>query len=113
MSNGRISVNDLERNEIMSCYSPKVEQNNISNCVMLELGEEILNHARKVADKLNEKYYETGGTHPRGFTDMFCVLRDMLELQQETDEFGGYDEIDPDTTTSFGKNLESAIEETY
>ena len=108
-----ITVEYLERNEIMSSFSPKVKQNDMSNCVMLELSPRVLNHARKVANKLNDKYYETGGKHPRGFIDLFGVLREMLDLQPETDETMGYDENEPDITTTFGKNLECAIEEKY
>ena len=105
-----ISVNDLERNEIMSRYSPNVKQNDISNCVMLDLvGDELLNHARKVANKLNEKYFQNGGTSI-GYTNLFDVLREMLYIQLEHEEVEeSYDENEPSLTTVFGKNLEDAL----
>jgi hypothetical protein len=101
-----INRKHLEENEIMSEYSTKVKQNNVSNCVMLELDPEVLDHARKVARALNEKYeehYGNGGANPRGYCDLFGVLRVMLDLQLESETDGDFGEDDPFLPTAFSK----------
>ena len=98
-----INVEHLEENEIMSEYSPNVKQNNISNCVMLELDPEVVDHARKVADLLNEQYYENAGKNRNGYTDLYGVLRVMLDLQLESETDGDFGEEDPFLPTAFSK----------
>ena len=106
-----IYVSDLEKNEIMSSYSPNVEQNNNSNCVMLELDNNVVNHARKVADKLNEIYHKEGGEkYPGGYIDLFGVLREMLDIQLEREWEEGIFEDEPVIPTDYGKHHQYARE---
>ena len=104
-----INVGHLKENEIMSSYSPNVEQNDSFNCVMLELSSRLLNHAREIADALNEKYYENGG-ELNGYTDLFGVLETMLDIQLETEQGQSLCETDPFTPTAYSKNLQNALE---
>ena len=99
-----IIVKYLEENEIMSSYSPNVKQNNITNCVMLELNTEVVNHAREVADKLNKKYYENGCDNRNGYIDLFSVLEEMLNIQLETEYTEGFEE-EPFNITVYSKLL--------
>ena len=105
-----IMINDLERNEIMSEYSPYVEQKDSYNCVMLELDCEVLDHARKVADALNKKYYENSGKNHTVYTDLFGVLRSMLEIQMENEQNDGEFCEESSINTVYGKELPNAKE---
>ena len=104
-----INVGHLKENEIMSSYSPNVEQNDSFNCVMLELSSRLLNHAREIADALNEKYYENGGK-PNSYTNLFGVLESMLDIQLETEQGQDLWDLDPFTPTAYSKNLPYAEE---
>ena len=104
-----INVGHLEENEIISQYSPNVKQRDAFNCVMLELSPRLLDHAREIADALNEKYHENGGK-PNGYTDLFGVLETMLDIQLETEQGQGLYEIDSFTPTAYSKNLPYAEE---
>ena len=87
----------------MSSYTPEVQQNEYSNCVMLELDNKVVNHARKVADKLNELYYEKRGHNQSDYTSLYSVLVDMLEIQLEQECRGGiFENNDPDHPNVFG-----------
>ena len=102
-----INVEHLEENEIMSLYSPYVKQNDVSNSVMLELSPRLLNHAKEVADALNEKYHENGGK-PNGYTNLFGVLESMLDIQLENETGQSLCVTDPLIPTVYSTQLPDA-----
>ena len=92
---------------LFSIYSPYVKQNDVSNSVMLELSPRLLNHAKEVADALNEKYHENGGK-PNGYTNLFGVLESMLDIQLENETGQSLCVTDPLIPTAYSTQLPDA-----
>jgi len=86
-----ININDLEKNQIMSTYSPNVKKESI-NYVMLELSDDTLEIVQDVTNRVNEKYHHLGGSDERGYTDIFGCLVHALELKLEEDSMRDDDE---------------------
>jgi len=87
-----ININDLEKNQIMSTYSPNVKKREGYNYVMLELTDDTLRIVQDVTNRVNEKYHELGGSDVRGYTDIFGCLIHALELKLEEDSMRDDDE---------------------
>mgnify|MGYP003985489057 CR=1 FL=1 len=64
-----------------------LEEYESHNCIMLKLDSDVIDYARKVANKVNDgiRMENVFNPSPKGLTDFYTVLRNMIDLQIDED----------------------------
>ena len=69
---------------------------------MLDLEPNVIDYARKVANKVNQKYWDEGGDNSKRYTNLYSVLQEMIDLQIENEDWNGFEE-NPFNPSVFGR----------